>query len=81
MKQVRFEIDEHGLEEIEELRQRLGSPNLATAIYNAVRLVLDLYQHEAQGRELRAVAGDDVRRLRLPRPAAAPAAPSPEGKQ
>lgn len=65
-KQVRFEIDGPGLEQIQEMQRRLGSPNLGTAIYNAVTLVLDLYRHVDRGDELRLVNGDDVRRLRLP---------------
>jgi hypothetical protein len=65
-RQVRFEIDEQGLKQIQELQHRLGSPNLGTAIYNAVSLVLDLYRRADQGAELRLVQGDDVRRLRLP---------------
>lgn len=64
--EVRFTIDEDGLRQIDEAQRRLGSPNLGTALYNAVTLMLELYEYTDQGYELRRVKGDNVRRLRLP---------------
>jgi hypothetical protein len=65
-REVRFEIDEDGLEQIRDLQRRLNARNLGTAIYGAVRLVRDLYRYADKGYELRVVKGDDIRRLRLP---------------
>ena len=63
---VRFEIDPEGLRNMKRLEALLGSPNLATAIYNAVAILNALYAYQGQGYELRLVKNDDVRRFRLP---------------
>ena len=66
MTEVKFKVDAHGLEDMERLKGLLRSPNLATAIYNAVFLVSALYDYQNRGYEFRAVKNGDVRRFRLP---------------
>ena len=64
--EVKFKIDPEGLREMKRLEALLGSPNLATALYNAVAILNDLYAYQGQGYELRLVKNGDVRRLQLP---------------
>ena len=64
--EVKFKIDSEGLRNMRRLEALLGSPNLATAIYNAVAILNDLYAYQSQGYELRLVKNGDVRRFWLP---------------
>jgi hypothetical protein len=63
--EVKIEVDEDELREFERLKETLGSPNLATALYNAVQLIKDLYELQGDG-ELRAVKDSGTFRFRLP---------------
>ena len=63
---VTFDIDQDGLKDIQHLQGLLNSPNLGTALYNAVSILNKLYGLQNQGYELRIVKNGDVRRFRLP---------------
>ena len=63
---VIFQIDQEKLNNMERFKALLGSPNLATALYNAVTILNDLYAYQSQGYELRLVKNGDMRRFRLP---------------
>ena len=65
--EVQFKIDPEGLSDMKRLEAVLGSPNLATALSNAVAILNDLYAYQSQGYELRLVKnGENVHRFRLP---------------
>lgn len=42
-------VDEQAYLDFQHLQGILRSPNMATAIYNAVLLILDFYEHEDKG--------------------------------
>ena len=66
-REVRFKIVDEQLKDIERLKDWLHSPNLATALYNAVSLVNTLHDYEKSGFELRLVSKDGVvHRFQLP---------------
>jgi hypothetical protein len=58
--------DSEAVDEARLLQGRLRSPNLATAMHNAVRLLLDLCREQYKGFELHAVKGRKRVRLRIP---------------
>lgn len=59
-------IDAGFLAEMDQLKERLQSPNLTTAICNAVRLVNTLYGYEAQGYELNITKDGNTIRFQMP---------------
>jgi hypothetical protein len=60
-------IDADALEELEEVKAKLGSDNLTTAIYNAVAIVKQLYDYQRRGYQIVLRKGEqDVERLNLP---------------
>jgi hypothetical protein len=64
--EVKFLIDREGLEEMEKLRRTLSSRNLGTALYNAVAILNQLYDYQAQGYELVLKKADLSRTITLP---------------
>lgn len=67
MIEITIRVDKPGLQAIEHLQARLGSPNITTALVNAVDLLEALYREQDDGYELRLVkSGDHQRRYRLP---------------
>lgn len=63
---VTMKIDRPGFLDMIELWGRLRSPNLPTAIYNAVRLCLQLRHWQDNGWEFEAWKPGDRRPFRLP---------------
>ena len=64
--EVKIQVDPEELKDMEHLKERLRSPNLATALYNAVALLNDLYKLQDDGYEIQVVKKHDVRRVKLP---------------
>lgn len=64
--EVQFKVDPEGLRDMRRLEQTLGTPNLATGLYNAVTLMNRLYDYQADGWQLTLTKGEDSRRFRLP---------------
>lgn len=64
--EVKLQMDQAALKDMNHLKDLLHSPNLTTALYNAVAILNNLYQFQKQGYELRLVKNGDSRRFRLP---------------
>jgi hypothetical protein len=65
--EVKLQMDQSALKEMNELKELLHSPNLTTALYNAVSILNDLYHFQREGYELRLVKrGGETHRFRLP---------------
>jgi len=47
--EIKFNIDPELFSKMEELNKRLGTPNVATAIYSAVQILNRLLDYEKQG--------------------------------
>lgn len=66
LKDVTIHVDKAAIEDMERLKVYLHSPNLTTAVYNAVYLINQLYEYQNLGYELRLVKNGDVHHFRLP---------------
>jgi hypothetical protein len=64
--EVKLQVDRIALKDMNQLKDLLHSPNLTTALYNAVTILNDLYQFQKDGYELRLVKNGDTRLFRLP---------------
>ena len=67
MIEIKFKIDSELFSKMEELNRRLGTPNVATAIYGAVRILNRLLDYEKQGFKI-AVIDQSGRARLLPLP-------------
>ena len=61
-----FDVSANEAEEVRRLKDILKSPNVPTALINAVAILSDLYNYQNQGYQLQLVRGADRRRFRLP---------------
>jgi len=65
--EIKFNIDPESYSKMEELNKRLGTPNVATAIFSAVQILNRLLDYEKQGFQL-AVVDKSGRTQPLPFP-------------
>lgn len=65
--EVKLLVDPPALQDMNHLKDLLHSPNLTTALYNAVTILNSLYQFQKDGYELRLIRNGDSRRFLLPK--------------
>ena len=69
--EVKFQIDPESYKKLLELNKRLGTPNIATAIYGAVQILSRLMDYEDQGYKVAAVDKEGrAQPLPMPKPVA-----------
>lgn len=66
MVELPMKLDADQARDVQHLMQELGSPNMGTALYNAVLLLNDLYAFKKQGYQIRLVKNGETRRFDLP---------------